>query len=111
MSEYHRTIPSSSQTSSARPTTKKFGLGELAQRYGVADMMNFSRNNTHANQTVDEEFLAYTTAAFRGDEAGDTEILAFWEVSPYFLHLFSSRSYALHHRIMNTSSRRSMQLR
>jgi hypothetical protein len=62
------------------PGKKKFGLGPLAQHYGVADMMDFPANGSNAcpvEQAVDEEFLAYTTAAFQQKETEDTDILAF----------------------------------
>jgi len=87
MIEYRARIgPSSTQTHSTPLIAKRFGLGELAQRYGVADMMDFSQSdNRHTDQTVDEEFLAYTTATFVPTEVGDAQILAFWEVSHYYL--------------------------
>jgi hAT family C-terminal dimerisation region len=67
------------------PAAKRFGLGKLAQRYGVADMLDFSSHDAcPIEQTIDEEFLAYTTAAFEQTEPGeDADILAFWEVSIY----------------------------
>jgi hypothetical protein len=69
------------------PVAKKFGLGKLAQRYGMADMWDFSSHDAcPIEQTIDEEFLAYTSAAFEQTETAgprDADILAFWEVSIY----------------------------
>lgn len=73
------------QSTQAQPTAvrpkKKFGLGQLAQRYGVTDMMDFSSGDTSTENTVDDEFLAYTTANFNSVEIEDKDILTFWEVS------------------------------
>ena len=112
MAEYHtRTSPSSSQSCSTPILAKKFGLGELAQRYGLADIMDFSQSNhLHANQIIDEEFLEYTTVTFGLTGVADADILAFWEVSSRHLPCsLLDLIYALHHREMNRGSRRSMQ--
>jgi hypothetical protein len=62
----------------------KFGLTQLAQRYGVMDMTDFSSDGSSgisAEQTIDEEFLTYTTVTFEHRDISDADILAFWEVS------------------------------
>ena len=87
MTEYRaRTSPSSSQTRSTPLPTKKFGLSELAQHYNIGDMMEFSQiDNPQADQTVDEEFLAYTNAASGPKNLPSADILSFWEVSSLYL--------------------------
>ena len=89
MAKYHaHTSPSSRlvQTHSPTPLAKKFGLGKLAQHYGVMDMVNISESdNSCTDQSIDEECLAYTTTTFRSKTSGDVNILAFCEVSPYYL--------------------------
>jgi hypothetical protein len=88
MAEYRARHPSSNVQPQPAPVAakKKFGLSQLAQRYGVADMIDFSNYNSHnTDQTIDEEFLAYTTAHFSLKDMGNTDILAFWEVR-IFIH-------------------------
>ena len=89
MAKYHaHTSPSSRlvQTRSPTPLAKKFGLGKLAQCYGVVDMVDISEsNNSRTDQSINEECLAYTTTTFGSKTSGDVNILAFWEVSPYYL--------------------------
>jgi hypothetical protein len=61
-----------------------FGFDQLAAHYGVEDMMDFSGGDASSRipteQTVDDEFYAYTTANFEHAELRDAEIIAFWEV-------------------------------
>ena len=89
MVEYRTsTSPSASpvQTCSNPLLAKKFGMGQLAQRYGIADMMDFSQcDNSHVDQSIDEEFHAYTTTTFRSMAFGDGDILTFWDVSLHYL--------------------------
>ena len=70
MAEYcTRTCPESIQGEPAPVAPiKKFGLSQLANRYGVRDMMEFSSSDASTEQTIDEEFLAYTTANFEHTE-------------------------------------------
>ncbi|CAA7265254.1 unnamed protein product [Cyclocybe aegerita] len=58
-------------------TWQGFGLDELAERYGLYDLMDFMDNNTRRNQSIDEEFMAYFMAPL--SEKG-TDILKFWEI-------------------------------
>jgi hypothetical protein len=98
MTEYRAHAgPDTSQTRPAPPPPKKFCLTQLAQRYGVMDMMDFSESgNRHTNQTVDEEFLEYINGTFSQREIDDTDIIAFWEVSPrYCPVLFLISCFAL----------------
>jgi hypothetical protein len=87
MADYYTRAHSESakaQPASILPKKKMFGLTQLAERYGVKDMTDFSSSSTSsisAEQTIDEEFLAYTTAAFDHRDISDVDILAFWEVS------------------------------
>ncbi len=83
MAEYRARTCSESTQAQPVPVApkKKFNLSQLAQRYGVMDMMELSNSNTFTEQTIDEEFLAYTTANFDHAEIQDTDILMFWEVS------------------------------
>ena len=89
MVEYRTsTSPSASpvQTCSNPLLAKKFGMGQLAQRYGIADMMDFSQcDNSHVDQSIDEEFHAYTTTTFGSTAFGDGDILTFWDVSLHYL--------------------------
>jgi hypothetical protein len=89
MADYHsRTHSESTRVLNHRrdvpmPPKKKFsGLGQLAQRYGVDDMMDFRSGNYERSteQTIDDEFLAYTTANFESSEILDRDIITFWEV-------------------------------
>jgi len=90
MAEYYahaRAHSESAQAIPAIPPKKKFGsfgFDQLAQQYGVNDMMDFSGNNATSGvpteQTVDDEFHAYTTANFERREIHDADIVAFWEV-------------------------------
>jgi hypothetical protein len=58
-------------------------------------MMDFSNYDPHiTEQTIDEEFLAYTTANFQPRDIEDADILTFWEVR-MFIHL--SRVSAITH--------------
>ncbi|CAA7270363.1 unnamed protein product [Cyclocybe aegerita] len=64
-----------------------FGLDELAERYGLDDLMDFTDNNARHNQSIDKEFTAYFTALL--SEKG-TDILKFWEIhESSFLTLFA----------------------
>jgi len=83
MAEYrNRTCPESIQGEPAPVAPiKKFGLSQLADHYGVWDMMDFSSSDASAERMIDEEFLAYTTANFEHTDIRDNDILAFWEVS------------------------------
>jgi len=81
---------------------KKFGLGQLAQRYGIMDMMDFSSRDTSTENTVNDEFLAYTLANFNSMEIEDKDILTFWEVSTLTPILCAS-SKAIPNRKMNPS--------
>jgi hypothetical protein len=87
MTEYRaRTSPSSSHTHPTPLPAKKIGLSKLAQRYNIGDMMEFSQiDNPQADQTVDEEFLAYTNAASWPKNLPNADILSFWEVSSHYL--------------------------
>lgn len=79
MAEYraHTRVP---QTAPATPreTESAFGLDDLAEQYGVEDLMNFTDNSTPLEQSIDEEFAAYVTAPLSPKK---TDILKFWEVS------------------------------
>ncbi|CAA7260680.1 unnamed protein product [Cyclocybe aegerita] len=64
-----------------------FGLDELAEHYGLDDLMDFTDNNACRNQSIDEEFVAYFTAPL--SEKG-MDILKFWEIhESSFLTLFA----------------------
>ncbi|CAA7261627.1 unnamed protein product [Cyclocybe aegerita] len=68
-------------------TRQGFGLDELAEHYGLDDLMDFTDNNTCRNQSIDEEFAAYFMAPL--SEKG-TDILKFWEIhESSFLTLFA----------------------
>ncbi|CAA7270387.1 unnamed protein product [Cyclocybe aegerita] len=68
-------------------TRQGFGLDELAERYGLDDLMDFTDNNACHNQSIDEEFTAYFTVPL--SEKG-TDILKFWEIhESSFLTLFA----------------------
>jgi hypothetical protein len=51
---------------------------QLAEQYGLDDMMELEDNVSQAEQTVDEEFSAYTSSPL---SPRDTNIIKFWEVS------------------------------
>ena len=56
------------------------GWGNLASQYGIEDMMDMGLPGDDAQQleqTVDEEFAAYTTST----SPKHTDIIKFWEVS------------------------------
>jgi hypothetical protein len=93
------------QVRPARKPVKRFDLGQLAQRYGLGDMVDFSHSDSlHDQHTVDEEFEAYTTATFeQGGDPDDDCILAFWEVSIPTTHYHSGLGFMLH-RGMKPSS-------
>jgi hypothetical protein len=87
MTEYRtRAGPITSQTRPAPPQAKKkFCLTQLAQLYGVTDMMDFSESgNRRTDQTIDEEFLEYINGTFAQTELDDADIIAFWEVSSHY---------------------------
>jgi hypothetical protein len=109
MVEYRARTRSSSSPTRSPPHSNIYPLDELAQRYGIEDMMDFSLCDDPADQTIDKEFLAYTTASFGLREIGDVDILSFWQVSPHYLPCFSSRSHVLCHREMNRGSLRFLQ--
>ncbi|CAA7267873.1 unnamed protein product [Cyclocybe aegerita] len=78
MVEYHAHANSEMPAHRSPATTQQgFGLDELAERYGLNDLMDFTDNNTHRNQGINEEFAAYFTAPL--SEKG-TDILKFWEI-------------------------------
>jgi hypothetical protein len=53
MMEYRaHTSPNLGQTHSAYLMPKKFYLGKLAERYGVADMMEFAQSDSHCYDPV-----------------------------------------------------------
>ena len=64
------------------PTTPKetgtFGLDDLAEQYGIEDLMDFTDNSMPLEQSIDEEFAAYVTLPLSPKK---TDILKFWEVS------------------------------
>jgi len=68
----------------ARKSTK-VDLGQLTRDYGLSDMFDFS-SNLCEDQTVEEEFLAYTRGRVDGSGCPDKEILEFWEVSIRTMH-------------------------
>jgi hypothetical protein len=83
----------------ARPAPKlksKFNLGPYAHRIRVADMVDYSNHDSpNGEQTVDNEFIAYTTGIFEQEVSMDEDILVFWEVSIPMTH---------HHSILDSGS-------
>jgi hypothetical protein len=49
----------------------------LAQRYGLGTDMNFASSNSSDDQSIDQEYQAFTTALI---SAQGTNTLKFWEV-------------------------------
>ena len=62
------------------PTQKQsgFSIDDLADQYDLGDLLDFTRNATSSEQSVDDEYIAYTVASL--SEKG-TDVLKFWEVS------------------------------
>jgi len=52
-------------------------LEDLASQYGIKDMMNMGADAQELEQSVDEEFAAYTASI----SPKHTDIIKFWEVS------------------------------
>ncbi|KAI0285211.1 hypothetical protein BC826DRAFT_127409 [Russula brevipes] len=78
------------QTQAAPKSKLKFDLGSYARRIRVADMVDFpNRDSPYGEQTVDHEFIAYTTGSFEQDITLDEDILGFWEVSIPTTHYHS----------------------
>ena len=71
-------VPSAHASTWTAPQLQSHGWDQLAQQYGLDDMIELNDNSVQPQQTVDEEFLAYTTALL---SARDTNIIKFWEVS------------------------------
>jgi hypothetical protein len=86
----------------AQPALKlksKFNLGPYAHRIRVADMVDYSnRDSPCGEQTVDNEFIAYTTGIFEQEVTMDEDILVFWEVSipmMHYHHILDSGSHSI----------------
>ena len=108
-----RACPDAPQVRPAQKPVKRFDLGQLAQRYGLRDMVDFSSSDSfHDQHTVDEEFEAYTTATFQQGGDPDDDILAFWGVSIPTTHYHSRLGVdaLMLHRSMKPGSPHYMQL-
>jgi hypothetical protein len=57
--------------------TEAYALEDLASQYGIKDMMNMGADAQQLEQSVDEEFAAYTAST----SPKHTDVIKFWEVS------------------------------
>ena len=80
-----------SQPARVPPKTKKCGIFDLAECYNVPDMTDFSGTDFgSAEQTIDEEYLSYTTGRLEDKDLSDIDILTFWEVGTLAVVMLAS---------------------
>ena len=85
MKEYHETLHSDTDNSAANtptPECQTRGWEDLANEYGILDMMDLADDAGQPEATVKEEYNAYTTAPL---SPRSTNIIKFWEVSTHEL--------------------------
>jgi hypothetical protein len=88
MEEYgarvHHNVPESG------PASTKVNLDQFVVDHDLSDMIDFSGCDLSSDeQTVDEEFIAYTAAKFKKTIDLNNDILVFWEVSIRTMHFHS----------------------
>jgi hypothetical protein len=90
MEEYRGRMHHNVPESGPAPKSTKVDLGQFAVDYDLSDMIDFSGCDlTSDEQTVDEEFIAYTAAKFKKTIDLNEDILVFWEVSIRTMHFHS----------------------
>jgi hypothetical protein len=77
MQEYHGHSQEEPVTHVSVPQVPAQSWESLALQYGIEDMMDIGGNIEQLEQTVDEEFTAYTSST----SPKHTDIIKFWEVS------------------------------
>jgi hypothetical protein len=81
MREYHAHLHTSDIDGSAAhapaPDCQARGWEDLANEYGIADMMDLVDDEVQPESTVKEEYMAYTMAPLLPK---GTNIIKFWEV-------------------------------
>jgi hypothetical protein len=88
----------------------KVGLDQFTLDYDLSDMMDFSSCDLSSDeQTVNDEFMAYTAAKFKKTKDPNEDILLFWKVSICTMHFHSRLRFTLH-RSMKLHSPHFMQL-
>ena len=72
-------LPGAASSSHHPPIARQqtFSIDKLAERYGLEDLMDFTDHTEQPEQSIDDEYNAYTTSAL--SQKG-TDILSFWEV-------------------------------
>jgi len=73
-------------TTTSAPKDSSRGWESLASEYDLDDMIDMENNANPTLQTVDEEFITYTTAPL---SPKSTNIVKFWEVSNAILSITS----------------------
>jgi hypothetical protein len=90
MEEYRARVRHSVSESGPAPKSTKVDLDQFAVDYDLSDMIDFSGCDLSSDeQTVDEEFIAYTAAKFKKTIDPNKDILVFWEVSIRTMHFHS----------------------
>jgi len=82
MTKYRATENLGSITNVQQVPRPSFGFDALIIEYGLGDIMEVDSDLTQEEQTLDQEYNAYITAALSPRE---TDILKFWEVSINFV--------------------------
>jgi hypothetical protein len=96
MEKYHTRMRPDVSERGPVPKSMEVDLGQIAYNYGLSDMVDLSSQDTVCDeQTIDDEFLAYSRAKFRIGRIPDKDILLFWKVSIRTMHYHSKLGLTL----------------
>jgi hypothetical protein len=97
MGDYRARVHHKVPESGPPPKSTRVDLDRFALDNDLSDMFDFSRGDLSSDeQTVDEEFIAYTAAKFKKTIDPDKDILVFWEVSIRTMHFHSRLGFTFH---------------
>jgi hypothetical protein len=97
MEEYRACVHDNDPESGPAPKSREVNLDQFTLDYDLSDVIDFSGSDLSSDeQTVDKEFIAYTTAKFKKTLHIDDGILSFWEVSIRTMHFHSRLGFTLH---------------